>query len=125
MLQRLQLDATEDTPIVDFDASTGLLSVIGRALPEDAHSFFSPIQIWVQDYVRSPAENTVIDLRIDYFNSAATRYIFNILLEFEKLTEDGKNVRVIWNFSKADEMIAAKGEELESMLDIQFEMRPF
>jgi hypothetical protein len=125
MLQRLQLDATEDTPIVDFDASTGLLLITGRALPEDANTFFAPLQSWVEEYVATPADITVIDLHIDYFNSAATRYIFNILMEFETLTESGKNVKIIWNFSKTDEMIAVKGEELESMLDIQFEMRPF
>lgn len=125
MLQRLQLDASEDTPIVDFDAATGVLKVVGRALPEDAHSFFSPLQEWVERYVESPAMQTTVDLKIDYFNSAATRYIFNILKELEDLASSGKAVKVIWNFNKNDEMIAAKGEELESMLDVSFDMRPF
>lgn len=116
---------TEDTPSVDFDASTGILMLSGRALPEDAHSFFSPIQEWVEHYVERPAPSTVVDLRVDYFNSAATRYIFNILMELEELSASGHDIKVIWNYSKDDEMIAAKGEELESMLDIPFEMRPF
>jgi hypothetical protein len=125
MAERLHLDASEDTPAVDFDAATGLLSIAGRALPEDAHSFFAPLQEWVEDYVGNPAGSTLIDLRIDYFNSAATRYIFNILMELEELTAAGREVKVVWHFSASDEMIAAKGEELESMLDIPFEMRPF
>jgi len=125
MLQRLQLDASEDTPLVDFDAETGVLKIVGRALPEDAHSFFSPLQLWVERYVDTPAIQTTVDLQIDYFNSAATRYIFNILMELEDLASSGKYVKVIWNFNKNDEMIAAKGEELESMLDIPFDMRPF
>lgn len=124
MLQRLQLSASEDTPIVDFDQTTGILSISGRALPEDAHSFFSPLQEWVESYVGSPAEHTVVNLKIDYFNSAATRYIFNILMELEELATAGKDVKVVWNYSRSDEMIEAKGEELESMLDIPFEMRP-
>lgn len=125
MLHRLQLDASEDTPVVDFDHETGVLKITGRALPEDAHSFFSPLQEWVEGYVDAPAPNTVVDLKIDYFNSAATRYIFNILMELEELAAAGREIKVIWNFNKEDEMIAAKGEELESMLDIPFEMRPF
>lgn len=125
MLQRLQLDASEDTPVVDFDPSTGVLKIVGRALPEDAHSFFSPLQEWIECYVKTPAEETSVDLSIDYFNSAATRYIFNILMELEDLATSGGSVKVIWNFNKDDEMIAAKGEELESMLDIPFDMRPF
>jgi hypothetical protein len=125
MLQRLQLDASEDTPVVDFDPATGILKIVGRALPEDAHSFFSPLQNWIERYVETPAEQTTVDLKIDYFNSAATRYIFNILMELEDLTSSGSSVKVIWNYNKGDEMIAAKGEELESMLDIPFDMKPF
>jgi len=125
MLQRLQLDASEDTPVVDFDPTTGLLKIVGRALPEDAHSFFFPLQEWIERYVASPAEQTTVDLKIDYFNSAATRYVFNILMELEDLASSGKVVKVIWNYDKNDEMIAGKGEELESMLDIPFDMRPY
>lgn len=122
MLQRLQMNAGEDTPQVDFDASTGVIQIIGRALPEDAHAFFSPLQSWIADYSSSPAEQTVVDLRIDYFNSAATRYIFNILMDFEEIAGNGSAVIVIWRVKKDDEMIAAKGEELMSMLDLTFEM---
>lgn len=125
MLDHLKLEATEDTPIVEFNPSTGVLSISGRALPEDAHSFFSPLQEWVEQYIESPAVSTLIDLRIDYFNSAATRYIFNILMEFEELSESGHEVKVLWHCSESDEMIANKGEELESMLDLNFEMKPF
>lgn len=125
MLDHLKLEATEDTPIVEFNPSTGVLSISGRALPEDAHSFFSPLQEWVEQYIESPAVSTLIDLRIDYFNSAATRYIFNILMEFEELSESGHEVKVLWHYSESDEMIANKGEELESMLDLNFEMKPF
>lgn len=125
MLERLHLEATEDTPTVAFDAELGTLEITGRALPEDAHSFFSPLQEWVERYVSAPAASTTVNLRIDYFNSAATRYIFNILMELEELSISGSAVKVIWNYSKDDEMIAAKGDELASMLDIPFEMRPF
>ena len=125
MLQHLKLDAGEDTPFVDFDAETGLLQINGRALPEDAHAFFSPLQNWLENYSSAPAKQTVIDLKIDYFNSAATRYIFNILMDLENLAGSGNDVKVVWHFKKDDEMIAAKGEELQSMLDLTFDMRPF
>jgi len=119
------MNAGEDTPQVDFDAATGALQIIGRALPEDAHAFFSPLQSWIDEYASSPAKQTVVDLKIDYFNSAATRYIFNILMDFEDIAAKGNEVTVVWRFKKDDEMIAAKGEELRSMLDITFEMLPY
>lgn len=123
MLDSLKMEATEDTPLIDFDASSGTFKVTGRALPENAHEFFKPVEDWVAEYAENPLENTVVEMRIDYFNSAATRYIFNLLMTFEDIVEAGKNVNIVWYYNDGDDMIEAKGEEFESMLDVPFEMK--
>ncbi len=122
-MESLRLEATEDTPLIDFDIGTGVFRVSGRALPEDAHDFFRPISVWLQDYVKDPKDNTTMEMNIDYFNSAATRYIFNMLMDLEDLVTAGKEIKVVWLYKAEDEMIAAKGEELGSMLDLPFEMK--
>jgi hypothetical protein len=123
MAESLRIEATEDTPLIDFDTSTGVFKVTGRALPEDAHDFFKPIEEWVQDYVESPLANTTVEMRIDYFNSAATRYIFNLLMCFEDIVEEKRgDVKVVWYYKEGDDMIETKGEELSSILELPFEM---
>lgn len=123
MLDPLKIEPTEDIPIIDFDAATGILKVEGRALPEDAHAFFRPISEWLQAYIKEPHDSTIMELRIDYFNSAAARYIFNLLMFLENLAEADKQVNVIWYYKADDEMIKTKGEEFDSMLDLPFEMK--
>lgn len=123
MADSLRIEATEDTPEIDFDTTTGVFKVTGRALPENAHDFFKPIEDWVQDYVASPLESTVVEMRIDYFNSAATRYIFNLLMCFEDIVDDGGDVKVVWYYKEEDDMIETKGEELASILEVPFEMK--
>lgn len=123
MVESLKLAATEDTPEIDFDTSTGVFKVTGRALPEDAHDFFKPLEDWLQEYMEEPLDNTVVEMRIDYFNSAATRYIFNLLMCFEDLVEAGKDAKIIWYYKEDDDMIESKGEEFESILDVPFEMK--
>ena len=124
MAESLRIDATEDTPLIDFDTATGVFKVTGRALPEDAHEFFKPIEEWVQDYVESPLANTTVEMRIDYFNSAATRYIFNLLICFEDIVEEERGeVKVEWYYKEGDDMIETKGEELSSILELPFEMK--
>ncbi|MBI1289562.1 MAG: DUF1987 domain-containing protein [Flavobacteriales bacterium] len=122
-MESLRLEPTEDTPLIDFNTSTGVFTVEGRALPEDAHDFFKPIEEWLQEYVEAPLDMTTVEMKIDYFNSAATRYIFNILMMFEDISDTGKDVKVIWFYKADDEMIETKGEELESILELPFEMR--
>ena len=123
MVDSLRIEATEDTPEIDFDTTTGVFKVTGRALPENAHEFFKPIEEWVQSYVESPVESTVVEMRIDYFNSAATRYIFNLLMCFEDIVDDGGDAKVIWYYKEDDDMIETKGEELASILEVPFEMK--
>jgi hypothetical protein len=123
MVESLRIDATEDTPQIDFDTNTGIFKVSGRALPEDAHEFFKPIEDWVKQYVESPLESTTVELRIDYFNSAATRYIFNLLMCFEDIVDAGGDAKVIWFYKENDDMIESKGEELSSILELPFEMK--
>ena len=123
MVDSLKLAGTEDTPEIDFDTTTGVFKVTGRALPEDAHEFFKPIEDWLQEYVESPLDSTIVEMRIDYFNSAATRYIFNLLMCFEDIVEAGKDAKIIWYYKEEDDMIESKGEEFESILDVPFELK--
>jgi len=124
MAESLRIEATEDTPLIDFDTSTGVFKVTGRALPEDAHDFFKPIEEWLQAYVESPLAETIVEMRIDYFNSAATRYIFNLLMCFEDIVDDEKGeVKILWYYKEGDDMIESKGEEMSSILELPFEMK--
>ncbi len=123
MVESLRLEGTEDTPMIDFNTSTGIFKISGKALPENAHEFFKPIEDWVNEYVEDPLDSTVVEMQIDYFNSAATRYIFNLLMCFEEIVENGKEAKVVWFYKPNDDMIEAKGEEFESILEIPFEMR--
>ena len=124
MAESLRIEATEDTPLIDFNAETGVFQVTGRALPEDAHEFFKPIEEWVQEYAESPKEKTIVEMRIDYFNSAATRYIFNLLMCFEDIVDEEKGeVTVVWYYKEGDDMIESKGEEMSSILELPFEMK--
>jgi hypothetical protein len=123
MVESLRLEGTEDTPVIDFNTSTGIFRISGKALPENAHEFFKPIEDWVKEYVEDPLDSTVVEMQIDYFNSAATRYIFNLLMCFEEIVENGKEAKVVWFYKPNDDMIEAKGEEFESILEIPFEMR--
>ena len=125
MVNSLKLEPTEDTPLIDFDTTTGVFKISGRALPEDALEFFKPVEEWLQSYVEDPLDSTVVEMRVDYFNSASTRYIFNILMTFEDLVDEGKDAKIIWYYKADDDMIQAKGEELESILEVPFEMKSF
>lgn len=122
MANNINIPATEDTPFINFDSGTGKLEISGKALPEDSLAFFKPVYDWLGEYYQAPTESTELHLRLDYINSSSTRHLFNIISGMQDLLDNQKQAKVIWHCKSTDEMMKTKGEELQSIVDIPFEI---
>lgn len=120
-MEVLHIEATEDTPRIHFDPHNGRLDISGRSLPENALEFYEPVMHWVEKYFDSDGRAAEFHLRIEYCNSASTRYMFNMLMDMEEKVSEGHDIKVYWYYRNDDEMIKSKGEELAGMLDLPFE----
>lgn len=122
MANNITISATEDTPFINLDSGNGRLEITGKALPEDSLAFFKPVYDWLNDYFKSPATTTELHLQLDYINSSSTRHLFNIISSLQDLLDNQKSAKVIWHCKSDDEMMKTKGEELQSIVDIPFEI---
>lgn len=123
MAQIINIPASEDTPAIALDAAKGRLEISGKALPEDSLAFFKPVYEWFAEYCKAPKDNTELHLRLDYINSSSTRHLYNIISGMQELIDMQKNVKVIWHCKATDEMMKTKGEELQSIVDVPFEIQ--
>ncbi len=112
---------TEDEPEMILDCEEGRFEFSGRSLPEDPGSLFDPVLEWVREYSQSPNEETVIHFRLDYFNSSTARFLVEILQLFEDIRHSGNRVSVNWWYLEDDQMMEERGEEIESIIDLEFE----
>lgn len=116
-MKDLNISASDGNPEVSFKAS-GSLTMSGRALPEDAVAFFTPLKDWLTVYGNSPEGQTVFEMDLEYFNSSASRQIIEMLIQLEEMSAP---VKVVWKYKKDDELMQYRGEELESFVDLSFE----
>jgi hypothetical protein len=122
----LIIEETQDTPRIFFDRSKGVFEVSGRSLPENAIKFYTPILKWLEEYVIAPNPTTCFEFKLDYFNSASTKKIFEIVTILEKLTGNNNSAIIIkWYYSKDDELIKSKGLEMQEMVDVPFEVQTY
>jgi len=49
-MKSIHIEATYNTPKVDFDPATGDLKFYGRSIPEHANMFYVPIVKWLDEY---------------------------------------------------------------------------
>lgn len=123
MKDSLIIEETQDTPKIVLDQSGGIFEVSGRSLPENAVKFYASVLQWMEEYFNNPNQTTSFEFKLDYFNSASTKKIFEIITILEKLSQKNFSVIVIWYHSKDDELIKNRGQEIKEMVDVPFEIR--
>ena len=55
-----------------------------------------------------------------YFNSASSKFLLDVLLEFMKFKSKGNEVEVNWYYEDGDEEIQESGEEMSDMIGYPF-----
>lgn len=114
----LNIAGTEDTPSVVLDKENNLLEMSGRSLPEDAAEFYRPVLEWLDDYAASPNAETKFHMKLEYFNTASSKLLLDILTKLE----DIDNAKVLWYYHDDDEDMEEAGEEFEELIDVEFEL---
>ncbi len=120
-MEKLFLEATVQTPQIDFDSKTGLMQIKGRAIPDDPDEFWLPILNWFESYLLTPCDKTVFQIDLDYFNISSSKRILVLLYKLNELTENGKRVSVEWYHRKSDEDMFEVGQDLAYMVRVPFE----
>ena len=121
-MKKLHLTGTDDTPEIILDQEGDQFEISGKSLPEDASAFYSPVIQWMKEYSESPNDETVFKINLEYFNSTSAKYVFNILMLMETISNSGKQVRIDWLYKGGDELMESKGEEIKSMIEIPMEV---
>ena len=122
-MEKLELANTEDTPYLLLDKENNKFEISGRSLPEDAFEFYSPIHEWLESYVADANPSTELVMNLDYFNSSSARSIVEMLFILEKITETGNEVRVTWLYKEEDDVMKSRGEEIQSVVELPFEIK--
>ena len=111
---------TDETPEVELDAGNNKFEISGKSLPEDVTAFYDPILDWLDKYIGSPNSATTFVFKMEYFNTASSKMILDILLKLEEL-EGESEVLVKWYYREDDEDMEEAGEEYADIVDIPFE----
>ena len=120
-MEDLFLKKTFNSPEVEFLAGKGELSIEGRSIPEDPGEFFEGMIDWINTYFLSPAERTVMSIKLEYINSGSSKYMLEVLRILKINHDAGKDVLIKWYFEEGDESIQELGQHYENTIQIPFE----
>jgi hypothetical protein len=121
MVENLNLEASAKTPAVVFDSTMGKLELRGRSIPENSIEFYRPLNEWIDQYAAAPKEQTVIDVKLEYFNTSSSKCILDLFKKLERLNGLSE-VQVNWYFEEDDEDMEEAGEDYQAIIKLPFNM---
>ena len=102
------------------DISYGILNFTGRSILTDPKVFFEPINNWVSKYLKDPAEETVVNVKLEYIDTASTQALYQILRQLNTVRKKGLVFMVNWHVEDEDPEMKELGEMIEQRLGLEF-----
>lgn len=108
----IKIEATERSPQVEFDFSSGRFLMAGESFPEDAAAFFGPLLESMQSWLAESHDTDVqFDLQMIYFNSSSAKALMNLFQLLEDAARGGRVVSIQWHYDSDDETMEEFGED--------------
>lgn len=117
-MESLIIEPTDESPEVILDKDNGKFEFSGKSLPEDVKEFYSPVHVWLGNYLKEPNDISHVVFKFEYFNSASAKQILDILSVFERIKSNGKEVKIDWYFSEDDEDMEEAGESYGTLVEL-------
>lgn len=116
----LKIEGNKQKPELLFSGDTGVFNISGQSLPENATLLYGPVLEWIEEYAASPAEKTVLTLKMKYYNTASSKMFFSIIKRLNNMHKVGADVLIEWYYQDDDEDMLDAGEYFRDLVDIPF-----
>ena len=121
-METIKIQGTDDVPNVILDANNGIFQISGRSMPEDVTAFYDPLLEWLEELSEEYSKKVVFEFKLEYFNTASSKLLLDILMKLEEMHEEGKEVLVKWYFPDDDEDMEEAGEEYADIVEVPIEL---
>jgi len=95
-MEPIIIEGTPKTPTVKFDSAEGVFEIKGRSIPENSVEFYKPLVDWLESYKEAPLTKTVVNIRLEYFNTSSSKCILDVFKKLEAIHKAKNEVEVNW-----------------------------
>lgn len=122
-MEKWTIEATDRSPSVVLDREESILKIEGRSYPEEGMDFFDPIILRFRTLQDTDNPIRAIHIRLEYYNSATSKAMAELLNSLVKAKSLGHDVKVIWEYEEEDDGIQEDVDMFIETFDLPFEIR--
>ena len=124
-MEKLIIESTDEFPNIILDKDAGKFEISGISIPHNSADFYTPLVEWFRKYCNDPNPETILECKLDYFNTSSHKYLTEIFKILDELDKKGFKTKIIWYNNVEDEDMKLIGQELSHFLDLPFEFKEF
>jgi len=117
-MEKIFIEPTKVTPLINFDPDEGLMELKGRSSPENAVQFYSKLLDNLDKY--DSKDSLVANFAFEYFNTSSSKCLFDVFKRLSKLSDEGKDIVINWYYEEGDDDMMEAGEDYSDLLDLDF-----
>ncbi|PWC87207.1 hypothetical protein TSH100_10460 [Azospirillum sp. TSH100] len=121
-MDRLRIEASSCSPLIDFDPEAGLLRIDGESYPENSFDFYAPVFSWLEEYLKDPAPAVVLDIGLSYLNTSSIKCMIDVLEMLDGAHQKGQTVSVRWHYDSDNDRALDMAEEFAEDVSLPFEI---
>ncbi len=123
----IEILKTEKIPAITLDDKKKVFEISGKCLPENIRNLDEMVTQKLEVYLNeciakkdsSPEKNTLkANFKLEYFNSAAAKFIADILMLMNGFIEKGCDIKLYWYFHEEDDDMLEAGEDFAEMINV-------
>ncbi|MEM9895790.1 MAG: DUF1987 domain-containing protein [Bacteroidota bacterium] len=119
-MEKIFIEPTRTTPLVQFDPEEGLLEMKGRSSPENSIQFYQKILDNLDQFALSRYESFTANIAFEYFNTSSSKCLFDVFKRLSRIRDTGKEVTINWYYEEDDDDMMEAGEDYSDLLDLDF-----
>lgn len=111
-MEKYYLEGSDRTPEIRIDSASGTIEIRGRSMPENTDQFFRTFQEKLIGFVQNPAPKILVTLDLDYFNTATSKTIVDLIESLSELHRKGHAVTLEFFYEEDDWDMKDTGDDL-------------
>ena len=130
-MNTLLITPNDFSPKVVLDPTNNVFEISGKSIIENTNKFYNPILQWLEEYKNllylgkdklDKAAFCVFRFNLDYINSTSVKAIKDVLIQLDKIAQDGNKILAKWYYDKYDEDMKELGKTFSTLMKkLQFE----
>ena len=120
MVKSLRIPPTNESLEITLDKDMGRFEFYGKSLPENPNEFFEPVLAWFREYVKEPNKETILVFKMEYFNTASSKRLLDVLSICYEIHKKKLSIIVNWYYRFNDEDMKETGESFSEIVHLPF-----